>query len=95
MFSCKSNQPQQVNYEYSKNVHNVINGEFTKNQLDSILIEDTISVDLNNWLSAPFVDYETKEQKVKYMFVKDNGNYRTTYILYNKNNKYNLIKRVG
>ena len=51
---------------------------FNKRQLDSAFVADTLNPNLENWLKATFVDYETNEKIVKYLYIKENTNIRYT-----------------
>ena len=59
-------------------------------QLDSAFVADTLDPNLENWLNATFVDYETNEKIVKYLYIKENTDIRytitpqDTLFLYNK-----------
>ena len=63
---------------------------FNQRQLDSAFVADTLDPNLENWLNATFVDYETNEKIVKYLYIKENTNIRytitpqDTLFLYNK-----------
>ena len=45
---------------------------FNQRQLDSAFVADTLDSNLENWLNATFVDYETNEKIVKYLYIKEN-----------------------
>lgn len=49
---------------------------FNKRQLDSAFVADTLDPNLKNWLNATFVDYETNEKIVKYLYIKENTDIR-------------------
>ena len=51
---------------------------FNQRQLDSAFDADTLDPNLGNWLNATFVDYETNEKIVKYLYIKENTNIRYT-----------------
>ena len=51
---------------------------FNQRQLDSAFVADTLDPNLENWLNVAFVDYETKEKIVKYLYIKENTNIRYT-----------------
>ena len=51
---------------------------FNQRQLDSAFVADTLDPNLGNWLNATFVDYETNEKIVKYLYIKENTNIRYT-----------------
>ena len=63
---------------------------FNQRQLDSAFVADTLDSNLENWLNATFVDYETNEKIVKYFYIKENTDIRytitpqDTLFLYNK-----------
>ena len=51
---------------------------FNQRQLDSAFVADTLDPNLENWLNATFVDYETNEKIVKYFYIKENTDIRYT-----------------
>lgn len=46
---------------------------FNQRQFDSLCVADTLNPILDSWISTPFVDYETKEQVIKYVYLKNDG----------------------
>lgn len=51
---------------------------FNQRQLDSAFVADTLNPNLDEWIVANFVDYETNEKIVKYLYIKENTNIRYT-----------------
>lgn len=68
------------NREIARQNQNMYGTEQVLNQrqLDSAFVADTLDPNLENWLNVAFVDYETKEKIVKYLYIKENTNIRYT-----------------
>lgn len=84
-------QPQET-YEI---MFNVFEGYYSKCQLDSICIADTLDMDLNNWIVVPLKDYETKKNVSQYVYIKSLGKHETIYRVYKiDDNSYKITKRI-
>ena len=63
---------------------------FNQRQFDSLCVADTLNPILDSWISSSFIDYETNEQLVKYVYLKNDGEVvytimpKDTLFLFNK-----------
>lgn len=63
-------------------------------QLDSVCVADGLSLNLDEWISTTYQDYETNEQIKRYAYIKVLGeNEEMTYILTPVDTLYKLTKR--
>lgn len=63
-------------------------------QLDSVCVVDGLSLDLEEWISSTYQDYETNETIKRYAFIKVLGeNEEMMYILTPVDTLYKLTKR--
>ena len=65
---------------------------FNKAQLDSAFIADTLNPNIDEWIKAVFIDYETNERVPKYMFTKENSNVAYTVTVKDSLFFYNKIE---
>lgn len=44
---------------------------YNQRQLDSMCVADTLNPNIESWINTYFIDYETNEKIVKYMYLKE------------------------
>lgn len=67
----------------------------TVEQIDSLCRADTLAYDLESWIHADFVDYETGSAIRKYSYIKElTDSTELIYIITYKDGTYNVLKRV-
>ena len=68
----------------------------TRAQLDSMCHADTLSTNLaEDWLYSVFIDYETREQIDRYLFIKEaNAEAETTYVVTPRDTMYKISRRI-
>lgn len=79
---------------YGSSMINLFEDNFTEEQFDSICNADTIPSDLLKWHKNYIRDYETREGKTQYLFIKKLGNDEQIYRLEKVGNTYNITKRI-
>jgi hypothetical protein len=72
----------------------LIDTTFTKAQLDSLCISDTLSMDLQNWNNVVFVDYETNQAIYEYLYIKNINEDVMMYRVIKEGDEYKIIKRL-
>jgi hypothetical protein len=72
----------------------LINDTFTKHQLDSLCVADTISSDLNTWIIGTFVDYETNTPVKEYSYIKIMKEDEILYRVIEEGIDYKITKRL-
>ena len=68
--------------------------EYTMSQIDSMCVVDTLPRNFDGWLRSAFLDYETNQYIVRYMYIKKlNDNYEMIYIVTPRGEMYVVSKR--
>lgn len=68
--------------------------EYNVFQVDSMCVVDTLPRNFDGWLRSAFLDYETNQYIVRYMYIKElNNNYEMIYIVTPKGEMYVVSKR--
>ena len=63
-------------------------------QVDSMCVADLLPRNFDGWLRSTYVDYETNQYIVRYMYVKElNDNYEMIYIVTPRGDIYVVSKR--
>ena len=72
-----------------------INENYTAAQVDSMCITDNLPKNLNNWTSSGFIDFETNNRTVRYMYIKgyDEDKYEMIYLVTPRGGIYLVSKR--
>lgn len=82
--------------QYDLDMFNQYEDYYTKSQLDSICVADTLDNDLNNWLLIPLKDGESYEKVSLYMYIKTLGEHESIYRVQKINdNLYKITKRIA
>ena len=64
-------------------------------QIDSLCRADTLALDLEDWICAEFVDYETGNVVKKYSYIKElTDTTEIMYIITQKDSTYKVLKRI-
>ena len=72
----------------------LIDTTFTKHQLDSLCIADTLSMNLDKWNSIWFLDYETNVVVYEYSYIKNINEDILMYRVIQDGENYKIIKRL-
>ena len=97
VFLCACGTKKAVVDEYvTGNVmKNAFESTFTYSQFDSICKADTIPVNLTDWHIVYIRDYETREVKIQYLFIKRLGKNESIYRLETiDDSKFKITKRI-
>lgn len=62
-------------------------------QVDSICVADTLP-SLDTWMLSAFKDYETGEQIVKRVYIKQSGDEEVMYIITGRSEPYSVTRRI-
>lgn len=93
--ACGTNKVSTGKYAGGKVMKNAFESVFTKSQFDSICIVDTLPVDLEFWHKLYYRDYETRQPKTEYLFIKRLGKQESIYRLEpTDDSKYKITKRI-
>jgi hypothetical protein len=93
---CKHKQSDgDVNFGSAKTLVTVYNMGITDRQLDSICLADGLSQDFNDWVTALYVDYETRDTIFKHTFIKYyDSNGEEVYIVTEWRDSLAITKRI-
>ena len=68
--------------------------EYTMCQIDSMCVADILPMKFEGWNCRTYIDYETNQYIVRYMYVKElNDNYEMIYIVTPRGDIYVVSKR--
>ncbi len=73
LFACGSTQKGIETNAYGSSMKNAFERLFTKPQFDSICVADSLPTDLNKWHKMQIRDFESKDGKDMYLFIKKLG----------------------
>jgi hypothetical protein len=88
-----NNEKTEVVIGSSQNMYQVT-VEYTQMQVDSMCVADSLPEMFDCWIRRGYLDYETNESIVRYMYIKDlNDNYEMIYIITPRGEMYVVSKR--
>ena len=93
IFSCGISRKNNIKESTSRMIL-LIDTTFTRHQLDSLCFADTISNELNTWEKVMFIDYETNEKIIEYLFIKQLNEDEVMYRVIIEKESYKIIKRL-
>lgn len=73
---------------------NLIDTIFSRQQLDSLCVADTISLDLDTWMKITFVDYESNSAIIEYSYIKTIHEDEILYRVIKDGENFKIIKRL-
>lgn len=93
--SCGTNKVSTEKYAGGNVMKNAFEAVFTNSQFDSICIADTLPSSLDLWHKMYYRDYETREAKTQYLFIKRLGKQESIYRLEPiDDSNYKITKRI-
>ena len=93
LFACGSVQRSVDNNTYGEAMKNSFERLFTKPQFDSICAADSLPKDLKKWHKMQIRDFETKDGKEMYLFIKRLGKSEEIYRLETIGDSLKITKR--
>ena len=93
--SCGTNKVSTEKYAGGKVMKNAFEAVFTNLQFDSICNADTLPSKLESWRKMNYKDFETKQIKTQYLFIKRLGKQESIYRLEpTDDSNYKITKRI-
>ena len=93
LFACSSLQKSVENNIYGEAMKNSFERLFTKPQFDSICVADSLPKDLKKWHRMQIRDFETKDGKEMYLFIKRLGKNEQIFRLETIRDSLKITKR--
>ena len=77
----------------TQNMYQIVH-EYSLRQVDSMCVADVLPRDLNDWIRRSYNDYETGNNIVRYMYIKElNDNFEMIYLVTPRGDIYAVSKR--